>query len=246
MQQLGLKHFEEFQEALEGYHMSPRASASLTGLKLVLMLAATSTGRNTIIRHLVKGGNYHYIVSDTTRKPRVNDRIPEENGREYWFRSEEAVLEDLKTGEFLEAEIIHNQQVSGISIRELEKAKQEGKIAITDIDIKGMHNVVKAKADTVAIMLLPPSFEEWQNRLMRRGRMSPPEQARRLQTAYRVFEDGLRNDYYRFVIAENLEQSAGIIDAIVNGGHNPHQDTGRGLLQKLKGQLEEKLTNPGY
>jgi hypothetical protein len=48
------------------------------------------------------------------------------------------------------------------------------------------------------------------------------------------------------VIAENLEQSAGIISAIVSGGHNPHQDIGRGLLQKLKGQLVENLSNPSF
>jgi guanylate kinase len=246
MQHSGLARYDEFQKALQGYQMSPRASASLEGVKLVLMLAASSTGRNTIINHLIKTGQYHYIISDTTRKPRVNDGVPEENGREYWFRSEEAVLADLEAGEFLEAEIIHDQQVSGISIREMERAKAEGKIAITDIELKGMHNVIKAKPDTVAIMLLPPSFEEWQLRMAHRGRMSHAEQARRLQTALRIFEDGLRENYYRYVIAENLEQSAGIISAIVSGGHNPHHDIGRGLLQKLKGQLVENLSNPSF
>jgi guanylate kinase len=246
MQHSGLVHREEFQKVLQSYHLSPRAAASLQDVKLVLMLAASSTGRNTIIRHLLETGEYHYIISDTTRQPRVNDGVPEENGREYWFRSEEAVLADLKAGEFLEAEIIHDQQVSGISIREMERAKAEGKVAITDIELQGMHNVVQAKSDTVAIMLLPPSFEEWQKRMMQRGRMSQAEQQRRLQTALRIFQDGLSQNYYRFVIAENMDQSAGIIASIVSGGHNPHQDIGRGLLQKLKGQLEEKLLNPSF
>jgi guanylate kinase len=171
--------------------------------------------------------------------------VPEENGREYWFRSEEAILEDLKAGEFLEAEIIHDQQVSGISIREMERAKAEGRIAITDIELQGMHNVVRAKPDTFAILLLPPSFEVWQERLRHRGRMSQIEQDRRLRTALKIFEDGLRENYYQYVIAENLDQSAGIITAIVKGAHNPHHDTGRGTLQRIKGQLEEKLLYPG-
>jgi guanylate kinase len=246
MQHSGLAHYDEFQKVLQGYQMSPRAAASLQGVKLVLMLAASSTGRNTVINHLIKTGDYHYIISDTTRQPRVNDGVPEENGREYWFRSEEEVLEDLKAGEFLEAELIHNQQVSGINIREMERAKAEGKVAITDIELKGMHNVIHAKPDTVAIMLLPPSFEEWQKRMAGRGRMGHAEQDRRLRTALRIFEDGLQQNYYRYIIAENLDQSAGIIASIVSGGHNPHQDIGRGLLQKLKGQLEEKLLNPEF
>lgn len=246
MQQSGLNHYDEFQKVLQGYQLSPRAAASLDGVKLVLMLAASSTGRNTVINHLLKTGEYHYIVSDTTRQPRVNDGVPEENGKEYWFRSEEEVLADLKAGEFLEAELIHDQQVSGISIRELEKAKVEGKVAITDVDLKGVHNILKTKPDTVTIMLLPPSFEEWQKRMAGRGRMGQAEQERRLRTALRIFEDGLKQNYYRYIIAENLDQSAGIIASIVSGGHNPHQDIGRGILQKLKGQLEEKLLNPSF
>src|SRR3546814_14273785 len=98
-------------------------------------------------------------VSDTSRKPRVNDGIPEQNGVEYWFRSEAEILNDLKAGKFLEAAIIHNQQVSGISIRELQRVGDEGKIAITDIEIVGVHNLIQAKPYATAFFVLPPIFE---------------------------------------------------------------------------------------
>lgn len=236
-----LKHYQEFKEVLDKYQISDRAQDAIKDLKLVLLLAATSSGRNTIIQHQVKTGRYYYIVSDTTRPPRENDGVLEQDGREYWFRAEEQLLTDLRAGEFLEAEIIHGQQVSGISIRELEKAGKEGKTAITDVDIQGMHNIVRVKPDTVAIMLLPPSFEEWQRRLAGRGQMRPDELKRRLQTAQKVFEDGLRQDYYHYVISENIEQSGGIIDAIVQGGPNPHQGRGRMLIEQLQSSLTDKL-----
>lgn len=238
---MSLKYYPEFEEVLAKYHVSPRAQRVLDNLSLVLMVAASSSGRNTIIRHQVAGGRYYYIVSDTTRPPRVNDGVPEQNGVEYWFRSEEQLLNDLKAGEFLEAEIIHRQQVSGISIRELEKAQSHGKIAITDVDIEGIHNIVRAKPDTIAVMLLPPSFEEWQKRLAGRGLMRPDELRRRLETAQKIFEDGLRQDYYHFVISENIEQSAAIIDAIVAGKANPHQGRGPGLIEHLQSGLRDKL-----
>ncbi len=241
MNQFSLTHYQEFKDILRGYHVSDEAKSSLKGLKLVLLIAPTSAGRNTIIRKLLKTGDYHYIVSDTTRPPRINDGILEQNGNEYWFRTEEEVLADLRAGQFLEAELLHNQQVSGISIRELKAAKAQQEIAVTDVDLEGVHNVIKVKPDTFAIMVIPPGFQEWQNRIMQRSRMSEAELSRRFETAQRIFADGLNNNYYHFVISENVEQSASIISAIVSGGMNPHQDRGRELLHSLQHQLREKL-----
>jgi guanylate kinase len=206
-----------------------------------LLLAPTSAGKNTIIRHQAETGRYLYVVSDTTRPPRENDGVMEQNGREYWFRSEEQMLADLQSGELLEAELIHNQQVSGISIRELEKAKKEGKIAITDVDLKGVHNIIKAKPDTVVVMLVPPAFDEWQRRFSARGQMRPDEQRRRLETARKIFQDGLDHNFYHYVISENVEQSGGIIDAILDGKPNPHQGRGRSVIEHLQSSLNDKL-----
>jgi len=70
------------------------------------------------------------------------------------------MLADLLGWQFLEvAESIHRQQVSGISISRAQKPKLEHKIAITDVDINGIHNIVRAKHDTIVIMVPPPSFE---------------------------------------------------------------------------------------
>jgi guanylate kinase len=142
MHQPALSHYAEFKQALENYHMSERAIRALDDLQLVLLVAATSTGRNTVISELVKKYSYHFVVSDTTRPPQFRDGKMEENGVNYFFRTEEEMLADIKAGEFFEAELIHNQQVSGISIRELEKAKNLNKIAINDVDIGGINNAI--------------------------------------------------------------------------------------------------------
>ncbi|HSW79106.1 MAG TPA: hypothetical protein VLF88_03770 [Candidatus Babeliales bacterium] len=237
----GLQHYQEFQEILSTYHVSDHAKKILQNLRLVLLLAPTSGGRNTIIDHMVKTGRYYFIVSDTTRPPRINDGVEEQNGKIYWFRPEEEVLADLKAGEYLEAEIIHNQQVSGISLRELEKAEKEQKIAIKDIELEGMHNVMRVKPDTVAIMVVPPSFEEWQKRLSNRGQMTIQEQKNRFQTAQRILQDAHKQDYYHFIVNENVEQSAQIIDAIIAGRSDPHQGRATGIIRHIEERLLEKL-----
>lgn len=240
-----LKHYLEFKEALDKYHVSERAMDTLRDMKLVLLVGPSASGRDTILRHQVATGRYYYIVSDTTRPPRTNDGVPEQNGVEYWFRSEEEVLADIRAGGYLEAEIIHGQQVSGISIRELAKAKSAGRIPIADVDLQGVRNIMKVKPDTTAIMVVPPSFEEWQRRLSKRGAMRPDEQRRRMETAQRILDDAQKERFYHFVISENVEQSAGIIDAILEGKPNPHQGRAAGVIDQLQYNLRNKL-NGGF
>jgi guanylate kinase len=245
MSHVSLKHHQEFKDVLANYHMSERAKTALEGLHLVLLVAATSTGRNTVINELVKNYDYYFIVSDTTRPPQFRDGKMEESGVQYFFRSEEDMLNDLKAGEFFEAELIHEQQVSGISIRELEKSKNLNKIAITDVDIGGINNALKAKPDIKPIFLLPPSFEEWQNRLTGRGRMTEHEVRNRLRTAEKIFDQGLHNNKFNFVIAEDVPHSAAVINDIVHGKMNPYQGKAVGLIHELQGRLQQKLaSNP--
>lgn len=213
-----LTRLSAFLDALKDYHISAAAQQTLHGTRFAAMLGPTSSGRNTIIERLVASGNYHFIISDTTRPPRVNNGILEENGVQYWFRNEDDMLQDIQEGKFLEAEVIHQQQVSGISIRELEKAQSNHRIAITDIDIGGVHNVVTAKPDTAIILILPPSFEEWRRRIEERGHMSDEEWRRRAQTALRIFKAPSEHDFFKVVVNDSLDHAVQLVDAIARTG----------------------------
>ncbi len=211
-----LKQLVDFRQVLANYRVSDAGKELLSDVRLVLLAAPTSSGRNTIIRELMKLDTYHYIISDTTRKPRMNDGQLEQNGLQYWFRSEEEVLTDLKEGNFLEAAIIHNQQVSGISLRELELARQEHKVAITDIEMVGVHNILEAKPDTTVIFVSPPNFDEWQRRLLGRGDMDPAEHIRRLNSSLHEFRHALDQPYYHFVVNDDLATAVEQIDALAS------------------------------
>lgn len=231
----GLTNLEEFQTLLGNYKLSKAALQTLSQTQLVLLVAPTSSGRNHLIRELLKTGDYYYIVSDTTRKPRVNDGVMEQSGVEYWFRDEQAVLEDIRQGKYLEAAIIHQQQVSGISIRELQRATDEGKIAITDAEIAGIDNAIKLKPDTRGIFVLPPSFDEWQRRLHHRGDMHPEEYNRRMESAVAEFSAALEYDYYRFVINDDVSNAVQQINIIskLDILDTEQQARGRRLAEQL-------------
>lgn len=212
-----LTRLAEFDEALKDYEVSQHGADVLSRTDLVLLLAPSSSGRNTIISRLMKTGNYYFIVSDTTRKPRSNNGVMEQNGREYWFRSEDEVLDDISSGEFLEAEVVHSQQVSGVSIRELEKAADEGKHAITDIDIGGVLSILKRKPDTKMFIVLPPSFEEWQRRIAGRGEMTKRDYDYRMVTAERIFRYAKNHPELRLIVNDDLNHAVETLDQNVNG-----------------------------
>jgi guanylate kinase len=236
-----LKHYSEFRDILAKYHMSDRAKKALEGIKFVLMVAPTSTGRNTIIQQLVESKDYYFIVSDTTRPPQMRDGQMERTGKNYFFRTEEELLEDLKAGEFLEAAIIHEQQVSGISIRELERAKLLYKTAITDIEPVGADIIMRTAPLTKAIFLVPPSFDVWQNRLRSRGSMSQEELRNRLTSAAAEFKAALEHDYYNIVITDKVDHTAAVVDAIAQGKPNIQQGRGIEIIHDLQYQLEQKI-----
>lgn len=237
-----LVNLDSFREVLDGYAISSENRSILEKVKLVILVSPSSMGRSTIIRELVKTGRYHFIVSDTTRQPRTNDGVLEQNGREYWFRSEDEVLADLQAGKYLEAALIHNQQVSGISTRELQTAVQDDLIAITDVEIAGAEMIVQAKPDTLAIFVLPPSFEEWQQRLKKRGKMDGREYVRRLQSALKEFQAAKTHDYYQFVINDRLSAAVEEIDRLAAGQSNSHtRDEYQDLLDDLIAQTQQAL-----
>lgn len=236
-----LEHLDEFIAVLSHYQMSSRNQELLSNIKLTLLSGPSAVGRNTIIDRLLLKKNYHYIVSDTTREPRINDGIIEENGKNYWFRSEVDFLKDLREGSFLEAEVIHDQQVSGISIRELMSAVNYHKTSITEIEIGGFLRVLSIKPDTVAVIVLPPSFDEWIYRLNSRSKMDVSETQRRLKTAVKIFSEAASNEQLHLVVNDHLERAVQEIDMLSRHESLPPNPLAKELAKALHAQTLDYL-----
>lgn len=213
-----LKNREAFEELLERYVISESAKRVLLDTQLVLMVSVTAAGRNTIIENLLRSGRYYNIISDTTRPMRVRgDEVVEHHGVEYYFRPEEDILADLQEGLFVEAAIIHDQQVSGVSVREVLNAHDTGKIAITDIEVQGCEVILRAKPNTIPIFVLPPSFDEWMRRMDDRSQLPEHEVRNRLKTALVELDIALNDDRFIFVVNDDLDEATKEVDAIAHG-----------------------------
>lgn len=236
-----LEYRAEFEKLISHYRPSAQGMKLLSGLRLVLLCGPSASGRNTVINRLLDNDAYYFIVSDTTRAPRVNNGVAEKNGVTYFFRSEDEFLAELKHGDFLEAEIIHQQQVSGISLRELSKARAARKIAITDIDLGGLQRVTMLKPDTTAVTILPPSFDVWMERLNSRGTLSLSEIKHRLLTSTRIFALAAEGKVGQLVVNDRLDRSAEEVDALACGIEPAGTGQKRELALELLAQTENYL-----
>lgn len=234
-----LNNKQAFESILEHYQPSAESVRLLADIPLVILIGISGGGRNTIINHLVETGRYKFIISDTTRPPKLRDGKLEQHGVNYYFRSEEELLQDLRDGKLLEAEVIHGQQVSGISIRELELATKANMIPINEVDIGGTESINRIKPDTQFFFVVPPDYETWMSRLLGREQMSETELHNRLETAIKVLEQGIDHDSFTFVINDDSAVSADRIDRQVRehvdiGHHEEAKAVARQLLADIR------------
>lgn len=233
--EIQLKNKQEFISVLKDYTISDDHRTALGEITLVLLVGITGSGKNAIMHRLSESGEFHVVVSDTTRPPRAG----EQNGREYWFRDEADILADLRDGTFVEAALIHNQQVSGTNTREFEVALSQHKIALNEVDVIGVENFLKEKPDIIPIFVIPPSIEVWQQRLQNRGDMSPADLKNRLQSSLVEIKTALAKPYYHFLINDDLDDALHGVRKISKGIINPEHDAhGRQVAQELLKKLE--------
>jgi guanylate kinase len=132
---------------------------------LIIISSPSGGGKGTLIKEVLKIlPNIGYSVSFTTRKMRDG----EENGKDYFFVSEEQ-FEDLKEkGEFLEFAKVHGN-FYGTSVNFVKTEIAAGRDVVLEIDVQGAESIRKIFPQAVSIFILPPSYEVLQKRLTARA-----------------------------------------------------------------------------
>jgi guanylate kinase len=213
-----LEYLAEFKTILKDYKPSQDSIKILRKTKTAFIAGTTASGRNTIIGELLKTGEYFYILSNTTRPQRMHNGRLERNGEFYWHISEEEFLDGLKQGKYLEAAVIHNQQVSGSIISEYEKALKQDKIAITDMEgLYGPKYIRAYSPEARFVFMLPPAFEDWITRLNKRGIMAQEELRNRMQSAEKEINLALQQDFYCLVISGDLAANTQMVYDFTHG-----------------------------
>lgn len=233
----------QFITKLRNYQVPTSAVDLIKSTQIVFLVGVAGAGKDTIIGELLKSGQYHYIVSHTTRQPRYNHGILERDGYEYHFIDLAQAEQMIDNGEFIEAKQVHGN-VYGTSVAEIQAAKDKSEIAISEIEVQGIAEY-RAVSDTVLpIFLLPPNFDTWQERLVKRygGDVDPEDLRKRLITAKDEFKEALDKDYYEFVINQDLNKTIGIVNDIAHGNVSPEKnEQARIVAQEMLDRLNAEL-----
>jgi guanylate kinase len=188
----------------------------LSDVPTVLVVTGPSgAGKGTLIRKLVERlPAIEATVSATTRARRRG----EEDGREYWFLSDDEFLARVGRGEFLE----HVDYVSGRrygTLRsELDRIAGEGRVPLLELETEGALRVKLAVPGAVTIFI-SASVEELERRLRERATESTGEIGERIELARHQLEQADEFDYV--IENDDLERATGELTQLVAGLLSP-------------------------
>lgn len=176
----------------------------------VVLSAASGTGKTTLSKMLLDADPRLVLsISFTTRAPRGS----EENGVDYHFVDVGTFEEMLARDAFIEQALVHGNRYG--SSKEWTRAQLDaGRDVLFDIDVQGGAQIKKLFPEALLVFILPPSMEELERRLRRRGTDADDVIARRLDAARQEIRAGLEG--YDFVVLnERVEQALGDLAAIL-------------------------------
>jgi guanylate kinase len=168
---------------------------------LFCVAAPSGAGKSSLVKALLELDSHLAVsISHTTRAPRGQ----EVHGREYWFVDEPEFRSMIGRGEFFEWAQVHSR-LYGTSRKAIEERLRRGEDVVLEIDWQGALQIKQLFPHAVLIFILPPSWDELEQRLRRRGEDGPEVIAQRLSNAR---DEVAQARHFDFVIINALFETA--------------------------------------
>lgn len=168
---------------------------------LFVVAAPSGAGKSSLVKALLELDSHLSVsVSHTTRAPRGQEQA----GREYHFVSPPEFQAMIDRAEFFEWAEVHGNRY-GTSRLGIEARLMAGEDVVLEIDWQGALQIKQLFAHAVLIFILPPSWQELEQRLKRRGEDGPEVIARRMVNAH---EEVAQARHFDYVIINSLFETA--------------------------------------
>lgn len=179
--------------------------------KLIIVSAPSGSGKTTIVKHLLSCfSSLAFSVSATSRKIRGG----EQDGKDYFFITEEDFRNRISTGDLLEWQEVYSGSLYGTLKSEVKRMMSEGKDVIFDVDVVGGLNIKKEFGDrALAVFVKPPSVKIIEERLNCRNTDSAETIRSRVAKAEQELTYAGKFDYV--LVNDNLEHAKAEIVKVV-------------------------------
>ena len=188
-------------------------SSENTHGKLVIFSAPSGAGKSSIVQCLL-GSELPLVfsISATTREPRGQ----EQDGREYYFLNEEEFRQKIDMGAFAEYFEVYPGLMYGTLKSELERIWGSKNHVVFDVDVVGGKNLKQQYGDrALLIFVQPPSLQELEQRLRKRGTESPGKIGVRIKRAGEEMK--MAADFDEIILNDDLEKACRKAYRIVSG-----------------------------
>lgn len=182
---------------------------------IVVISAPSGGGKGSIIGRVMKSDpRLVYSISATTRPPRPGER----NGRDYLFLSESEFDQWLEDGQFIEWAHVHGRRY-GTPKAPLEELLKTGHDVLLEVDVQGMRSVREAGLGRVlTIFIEPPSLEELERRLRKRGDLSEEDLQIRLRNAQA--ELATKGEFDHVIVNGDLDEAVQKVEMILENARS--------------------------
>jgi guanylate kinase len=151
-----------------------------------------------------------FSISAATRKRRDN----EQNGKDYYFMSEEEFTNKIQHEEFVEWEMVYEGKYYGTLKSELQRIWNEGKVPVLDIDVKGaIHVQQQFQETTLSLFIEAPSIDELKRRLSSRGTESAESLNARVNKA--AYELSFKHSFDYVIVNANLNHACAEAEKLI-------------------------------
>lgn len=175
---------------------------------LIVVSGPSGCGKGTVLSEVLKNDDFYYSVSATTRMPREG----EVDGIQYHFMTKSEFEKLIDNNGMLEyASYCDNYY--GTPRKAVEDMRCLGKDVILEIEVKGAMKVMQSCPDAVFVFILPPSVNELERRLRKRGTEAEDKIIKRLREACDEIKCAEKYNY--IIVNGELEKAVDDLKAVI-------------------------------